>query len=237
MVRLPTTIETRGVIIKEERVRSLTEKIIPGTLVLENYEPYPGYYGKNIPADVIPRSIFLVLLREYTPIDVARKCQKVLTSKYPSCNASYGQISVNQSNYYCIRLKKLNSFDDIPGIQEKLIELGINFHRTVPIDQMAIITVDKSFLLERLDNHVLMDLTGNHTYYFDIPYALPWNKFKELTRKVKHNIDNHFFDASTGYLWQLEGPREIVRIFDLKANLTRIKEIRELYLKELERGS
>lgn len=77
MTTIAKILETRGVMIKEEKVKSLSEKIFSNTMVLENYEPYPGYYGKNIPYDVIPRSIFLILVREYDHMFLARTMQKI----------------------------------------------------------------------------------------------------------------------------------------------------------------
>jgi hypothetical protein len=100
---------------------------------------------------------------------------------------------------------------------------------------MALISIEKTFLLERFDDGIYLDLAGDNKYYFELPVELSWNDFKQITSKVKNNITNNFFDAALGYFWKLEGPQDVVRIYDLKANLERVKEIQDFYLKEIER--
>ncbi|MDI3527495.1 MAG: hypothetical protein PWR03_1678 [Tenuifilum sp.] len=228
-------IESRGVMIKEEKVKSLSEKIYPNTMVLENYEPYPGYYGKNIPTDVIPRSVFLVLIREYDHMFLARTMLKISKERQHPCMATYGTITIDDKKYHCIRIKNLRCFDEIPKIQERFIEYGVDFRRSKTINGMALISIEKTFLLERFDDGIYLDLAGDNKYYFELPVELSWNDFKQITSKVKNNITNNFFDAALGYFWKLEGPQDVVRIYDLKANLERVKEIQDFYLKEIER--
>ena len=168
MTTIAKIIETRGVMIKEEKVKSLSEKIFSNTMVLENYEPYPGYYGKNIPNDVIPRSIFLILIREYDHMVLARTLQKVSKTTSHKCNGTYGYLDIEDHRYHCIRIKNLKCFEEIPIIQEKLSTHGIDFRRSKPINSVALITIDKTFLLERFDEGIYMDLTGEHKHYFDI---------------------------------------------------------------------
>ncbi|HPD95155.1 MAG TPA: hypothetical protein PLA24_04605 [Tenuifilaceae bacterium] len=228
-------IETRGVIIKEEKVRSLNQKIYPNTMVLENYEPYPGYYGKNLPEDSAPRSVFLILVCEYDALHLARTLQKVGKEMQHNCNANIGYMLIDNKRFCCIRIKNLQCFERIPSIQEKLINHGIDFRRERDINKQVVINIEKTFLLERFDDDIYMDLAGDSKFYFEIPTQLTWEHFKTITDNVKHNIDNHFFDAALGYIWKLNGPQDIIRIYDLKANLERIKQIRKLFLHEIER--
>lgn len=235
MTTVAKIIETRGVMIKEEKVQSLSEKIFSNSMVLENYEPYPGYYGKNIPNDVIPRSIFLILVREYEHMFLARTLQKISRAINHKCNGTYGYLDIGEHRYYCIRIKNLKCFEEIPLLQEKLISHGIDFRRSKPINDVALITIEKTFLLERHIEGIYFDLAGEHKNYFDIPAPLTWEEFKEVTKSVKNNISNNFFDAAMGYFWTTEGPQDMVRIYDQKIDLDRIKEIRKAYLNEIER--
>jgi len=235
MTNVAKIVETRGVMIKEEKVHSLSEKIFSNSMVLENYEPYPGYYGKNIPNDVIPRSIFLILVREYEHMFLARTLQKISRAINHKCNGTYGYLDIGEHRYYCIRIKNLKCFEEIPLLQEKLISHGIDFRRSKPINDVALITIEKTFLLERHIEGIYFDLAGEHKNYFDIPAPLTWEEFKEITKAVKNNISNNFFDAAMGYFWTTEGPQDMVRIYDQKIDLDRIKEIRKAYLNEIER--
>jgi len=235
MTTIAKIVETRGVIIKEEKVKSLSEKIFSNSMVLENHEPYPGYYGKNIPNDVIPRSIFLILVREYEHMFLARTLQKISRSGNHKCNGTYGHLDIDEHRYYCIRIKNLKCFEEIPILQEKLMTHGIDFRRSKPINELALITIEKTFLLERHVDGVYFDLAGEHKHYFDIPSPLTWEEFKDITKSVKNNMSNNFFDAALGYLWTIDGPQDIVRIYDQKLDIERIKEIRKFYLNEIER--
>lgn len=235
MTTIAKIIETRGVMIKEEKVKSLSEKIFSNSMVLENYEPYPGYYGKNVPNDVIPRSIFLILIREYDHMFLARTLQKVSKTGSHKCNGTYGYLDIEDHRYHCIRIKNLKCFEEIPIIQEKLSVHGVDFRRSKPINSLALITIDKTFLLERFDEGIYMDLAGEHKHYFDIPAPLTWEEFRDVTKSVKNNLSNNFFDAAIGYFWTINGPQDIIRIYDQKIDLERTKEIRKFYLNEIER--
>ncbi len=235
MTAISKIIETRGVMVKEEKIKSLSERIYSNSMVLENYEPYPGYYGKNVPTDVIPRSIFLILVREYDHMYLARTLQKITGDGNHSCMGTYGYIDIGEHRYYCIRIKNLKCFEEIPLIQQKFMEHGIDFRRSKPINEMALITIEKTFLVERFDEGIYIDLVSDNKYYFEIPVELKWEDFKTITHNVKNNIANNFFDAALGYFWKINGPQDIVRIYDLKANLERLAEIRNRYLYEIER--
>ncbi|MGD9976879.1 MAG: hypothetical protein AB7S54_02980 [Bacteroidales bacterium] len=235
MDTLAKILETRGVMIKEEKVKSLSEKIYSNSMVLENYEPYPGYYGKNIPNDVLPRSIFLILVREYNQMVLARTLRKISKAGNHKCNGTYGYLDIDGHRYYCIRIKNLKCFEEIPIIQEKLTAHGIDFRRSKPINSVALITIDKTFLLDRFDEGIYIDLAGENKCYFDIPAPLTWEDFKDTTKSVKNNLSNNFFDAALGYLWTINGPQDIVRIYDQKMDLERAKEIRKFYINEIER--
>jgi hypothetical protein len=235
MTTIAKIIETRGVMIKEEKVKSLSEKIFSNSMVLENFEPYPGYYGKNVPNDIIPRSIFLILIKEYDHMFLARTLQKISRSGNHKCNGTYGYIDIDEHRYYCIRIKNLRCFEEIPILQEKLMTHGIDFRRSKPINDFGLITIDKTFLLERIYDGIYLDLNGENKNYFEIPAPLTWEEFKEITKAVKNNLSNNFFDAALGYFWTVDGPQDIIRIYDQKIDLQRIKEIRKIYLNEIER--
>ena len=100
---------------------------------------------------------------------------------------------------------------------------------------MALITIEKTFLVERFHEGIYLDLAGDNKYYIEIPQELKWDDFKLITSHVKNNLRNSFFDAALGYFWKVDGPQDVIRIYDLKANLERISEIRSKYLQEIER--
>jgi hypothetical protein len=228
-------LETRGAIIKEEKVKSLSEKILPDTLVLENYEPFPGYFGKDVPTDVIPRSIFLILVREYEPLPLGRVIKQVSSERKHKCHGAMGYLDIGEHRYHCIRLHNLHSFDDIPQIQESFRRHGIEFRRHKSINEMALITIHKTFFIERIAEGIFLDLAEQSRHYFPIKAPLTWDQFKHITRTVKNNMDNNFFDAAIGYFWTLDGPLDVIRIYDKKNDFERILDIKHRYDSEIER--
>ncbi|MDX9852516.1 MAG: hypothetical protein RBS81_01855 [Tenuifilaceae bacterium] len=221
---------TRGVTIKEEKVKSLAANVLPNTLVLENYEPYPGYYGYfHPPFDSTPRSIFIVLAKDYNILELARVMAKVGRERLHDCDGTIGYLKIDNDTFQCIRIKHLPCFDEIPDIQSRFVSNGIEMLKHKEIDKPVLITVHKSFLIEVVADGIFQNTIEENKYYFELDTALTWEQFKEVTEIVRNNIPNNLFDAALGFFWTLHGPVDVVRIYDTKANLERITEIKGFY--------
>ena len=226
---------TRGEIKKEEKVKSITRDIFPDTLVLENYEPFPGYYGGNIPAKNTPMSVFIVLAKKYDLMFLTRIIQEICVKTKHLCNGSTATIDAGSTNYYTIRIKHLKYFSDIHKIQKNLLDYGIEFYHGRNIDKTVMITIQRSFLLERLDEHIYKNLLEESNYYFPLEKTLSWEQFRAITNIVKNNISNNLFDAALGFFYTPDGIEDVVRIYDRKDNWERINEIQEHYQKAIKR--
>ena len=226
---------TRGETLKEEKVKSITRNVFPDTLVLENYEPFPGYYGGNIPADITPMSVFIVLGKKYDLLVLTLIIQEIKKKLNHNCDGTTATIDAGRTKFYSIRIKNLKCFSDIHNIQENLMNYGIALHAGRNIDKTVLITVQKTFLLERQDNHIYKNLIEESKYYFPLEKHLSWEQFRILTNNVKNNIPNNLFDAALGYFYTLEGIEDIVRIYDRRDSWERINEIQGHYQKALKR--
>ena len=226
---------TTGEILKEEKVKSIARNIIPGTLVLENYEPFPGYYGGNIPADTTPMSVFIVLAKRYDLIVLTRLIQEIRIKFNNLFNGTTANIHSGRTNYFTIRINNLKDFSDIYNIQENLINRGIELHAGRNIDKTVLITIQRAFLLEQMENHIYKNLLEESNYYFPLETFLTWEQFRALTTIVKNNIPNTLFDAALGYFCTPDGIKDVVRIYDRKNTWERINEIREHYRKAIMR--
>jgi hypothetical protein len=222
--------ESWGTIIKEEHVVSLSMKVLSNTLVLETKLPFPGYFGQNIPDKMTPNSLFIVMEKDYEDFYIARTLQKISKEMEHKCYGAFGLIETGNMKYYCIRLKNLDCFENIPVIQKKLIEKGIQLHKYKQINTPALIRIKKCFLFEKIDEDIYKDSFEKDRYYISIPKYLDWEQFKALTDDVKNNIDNNVFDAALGFIWTLDGPSDIIRIYDKNQSLDRLREIRQKYL-------
>ena len=74
-------IETFGYIKKEQNLSTVENNIIPNTLVLESIHPFKGFHGANLPEESKPRSLFLVLSKDYSFEEIARITKKIKKKK------------------------------------------------------------------------------------------------------------------------------------------------------------
>jgi len=226
---------TRGETVKEEKVKSIIRNVFPDTFVLENYEPFPGYFGANIPADIKPMSIFVVLSKRYDHLHLARIMKKISTEEKFHCDGTTATIDTGRTHYYSIRIKNLECFAHLYIMQEKFIEHGIELHKSKVIDKTVLISVQKTFFLEKMRNNIYKNTHEEYKYYFPLSNYLTWEQFKTLTIIVKNNIPNNLFDAALGYFYTEEGFTDMVRIYDKNGSVARITEIKEHYEKALNR--
>jgi hypothetical protein len=232
-MKTPHTIETWGSIKKEERIKSLNLPLLSNYLVLENYEPFPGYFGKNLPSEKPPRSIFLITSERYAAEQMARVLKKIRNKLQHKCYGSFGYIEFVHGRYYCIRIKNLDCFERIHTIHEMLSDEGIQFAKYKEMDGTAIIKIYKNFLITKIDKEVYQDEFEGAKQYLVLPFYLNWNDFREVTMRVKQNMNNNLFDAAQGIIWTLDGPLDVVRIYDTKLTSYRRKMIHEMYKKEI----
>lgn len=233
-MKTPHIIETWGSIKKEERVRALQLPSLSNYLILENYEPFPGYFGNNLPSEKPPQSIFLVTSERYAAEQLARTLKRLRNKLQHKCYGSFGYIEFIHGRYYCIRIKDLDCFERINTIQEMLEQEGIKFMKHKKLDGVAIIKIYKNFLIREIDEGVYEDQFEEYKFYLSLPYYLTWTDFREVTNKVKQNMNNNLFDAAQGIIWKLDGPTDVVRIYDTKLNPYRRKMIHELYYREMQ---
>ena len=226
-------LETRGVIIKEERVKSLKFNILENSLVLENTDAFPGYFGKNQPDTDKPRSLFIIIDKKYDGFFLARTLKAISNKIQSKCYSSYGELCINEKVYYCIRIKNLDCFPSVLNIQLAIQEAGIGIMKYQHIDDIALIKIHKSFVIQAVDEGIFIDIIEPDRYYISIPNALDWEEFKRITLLVKSNIDNNIFDAALGYIWRIDGLMDMVRIYEKDNSVERINTIRDRFLAEI----
>ncbi len=228
-------IETSGYIIKKEKVTTIESNIKTNTLVLENSEPYPGYHGKNLPMESIPRSIFLVLAEASSPIEIARVSAAISRRKTHTCYSNYAEIRIFNHVYPCIRVKGLTCFQNIPEIQQCFLDEGMHFRKALPIREYALIKVYKVFDVTIGENGLYHDRREAEKYYFNFPKYVEWDEFEQVITKVKHNLSDNNFDVAMGCLFRYTGVEEIVRVYDSHVDVGRIKNIRAEFDNQLRR--
>lgn len=224
-----TLIETIGYIKKEQNLTTVENNIIPGTLVLESIHPFPGYHGENLPEKSKPRSLFLVVSKDYTFEEIARITKKIKQSFQYDFNASIGNIYFKTTSYTCIRIKYLKSFTFLSELQGLYQDYGIKFAKQKMIDSKGLIIIHKHFLLDEIEDGVYNDLEEDSKFYIELSKDLPWDLFKEYTFNIKNNLDNSDFDAAEGVFYRKQGIVEVVRLYICEGEMDKIRTIRKLY--------
>jgi hypothetical protein len=228
-------LETRGIIIKEERVRALNSNILSNTLVLESTETLPGYFGHNIPDLGKPRSVFIILNKKYDGIFLARRLKQISDLKQHKCYGAFGYLVIGNKIFYCIRLKNLDCFEATPEIQQALIDRKVKMMKKQNLDEYALIQIHKSFLISSIEEDIYKDLFEKDRYYFKISRDMKWADFKKITGIVKSNLENSMFDAAMGAIWTINGLMDVVRVYDQKHDLKRLNTIKQKYEAEINR--
>lgn len=234
-MKLQETIETLGRIIKVETLSSIDYNILPNTLVMENSEPFPGYFGHDIPKDSVPRSIFIITDKKYNRVTLSRIIGELKKETGFACDATTGFIRIYTKKYHCIRLNGLSCFDHIARIQALLKDSGIKFAKSKKIHESGRIVLNKYFKIIEVDDGLFKNLVQTEQYFIMIPRKLKWNQFYDITMKIKHNIDNKIFDAAIGYMYRENMIMDFIRIYDKDQSPERMKKIRDMYLHEINR--
>lgn len=222
-------IEICGCIKKQENLATLEHNILDNTWVLETTRPFPGYHGKNLPDESNPRSLFLVLDEEYSFEDIWRITAKVKGQFQGDFDATAASIFFRPYTYQAIRLKYLSSFDLIPQLQHLYAHEGVRFMKYRYLEREAIIQVKKVFELICHEEGIYQDRESDIKYYFEIPDQLKWKDFKEYTARVKNNVIDYNFDAALGIFYRYQGIVDVVRIFDRRASLEKVRLLRQKY--------
>ncbi len=227
------TIETFGYITKLETLNSIEHDTLPRSLVMESVEPFPGYYERNMPRDLTPRSIFLVLKEEHTFEEILRVCQLIKKDSQEKCNLTYAELEGKQSFYNAVRIIGLDCYMKLHFLQEKFAKYGIEFHKQKKVHSEFKIKVFKPFLIKDWGDNIYKDEENEQMAYLHLPFQISWKVFERITYAVKNNIENANFDAALAVMYRSSGIEDYIRIYDEKITPERAKSVFGFYLTEI----
>jgi hypothetical protein len=231
-MKLTGTIESIGVLLKEETLQTVEHYVLENTLVLESIEPFPGYHGENLPTGSKPESLFLITDKSYPIETVFRVSQHLCCYQNIPIDACPVEINILNSKLSGIRIRGLNNYSLISEIQGCYIDKEIYFARKKTINAPGLMRIIKIFSVKRLEDHIFKDLDDDSTFYLAIPYHFSWNLFRKVTLNIKNNMDNSNFDCASGFIY-LKDMMEFVRIYVKDPESVRLRLIREKYLEEI----
>lgn len=230
-------IETTGSITKMEMLSNIEHHILPGSLVLTNHNPFPGFVQspEKFVSHEKPQSFYLIMMYRYFPEKLERIAKALNDENIIDCCSSSGEIIIQNNILPCIRIKKLKVVKLLPEIQDFYKRNDIKFMGYKKIQGDAKIKVFKHFKIIELAEGVYRDLCEGEKFYFNIPLQLNWKLFDYFTKRVKSNLLDTNFDAALGVINRFTGPQDVIRVYDSNKTLERALEIKKIYNREFKK--
>jgi len=227
-------IEVFSNLIKTETVEVIKKKIIPGSLVFESKNPYPGYYHET-PGYGQESYMYIALERHYSLEEILRATQKVESVFDGKFDAGKGILTLFNDVYYVLRLRHFGNYDMIVKIQDAYSKEGLKLltsSRRLGIHE-AKTEIVKFLLLEKVGKNSYFDAKEASHGYIIIPRFLDRDEFYDTTMKVRYNWTGSSFDAASGSFYYKGELHEMVRIYSQKLTPEYLCGIRGLYLKKI----
>lgn len=220
---------------KKVTIASVEDKVLPGSLVFEALNQFPGYYHDGpIPAQ--PIYLYLVLERQYPLEEVLRATQSI-EKEFANWrfDAGKGYMHLGSQFLNVIRLRHLPELELVGKIQEAYLQKGIDFlmNKRLRGKLEAEIKIVKFLNLEILDDGIYVEVEDENFGYIEIPKYLSYDVFSKVSMDVKYNWDGHEFDAASGSFYKDGKLTEFVRILSNKNDKEYLSSLRSLYLEKI----
>lgn len=219
---------------KNDIVVALDEKILPGSLVFDSQNPFPGYYHE-LPSDVSSMYIYMVLDKQYPLEEILRATQNIEKQYDWKFDAGKAYISIGSTNLNAIRVRHIPTLDLIEKIQEAYMKQGVNFlmNKNLKGKLEARVKIVKFLQLEELAKGVYQNIEDTTFAYIEIPKYLSNAAFSKVSMDVKYNWEGHEFDAASASFYKDGKLYEIVRIRSNKMDAEYLTNIKKLFAEKI----
>jgi len=220
-------------IIKEEEVKSLDHHILPNTLVLEITHPFPGYYfGSHFITSSSKPNALLMVLKKAVDFEFFYRSIKRIKGKLDfEFGSDLAEVHIFGQNFNAIRIRDLQSFDQLESVQKAFLEVGFDFAKKKSIESKARIKVNK-FNSLRYEDGVYYSNSGSGFIYLAIGKELDWKTFEKITMQIKHNFSIKF-DAGIGVFFHHGEIEDVIRIYSKEISEDDLHKLHKLYLREI----
>jgi hypothetical protein len=226
--------ETSGYTLKEENITTLNQGIIKGTFVLENHQPFPGYYGLLMKEANVPRSVFFITTEKYSWENILRATETINKKYKAKLQGAAAEVQGGKTLYHGIRLKGIPSYDGIKNYQEAFQNLGFEMEKAKKVNEKlpALIKVKKFFHIHEVAKGIYSDDSNDNMNYILADSHLDWEDFRKVTTYVKNNMADKNYDIVCGVFYMNGGVRDMVRILKPDISTDMLLEIQRKYKKE-----
>jgi hypothetical protein len=145
-----------------------------------------------------------------------------------------GHIQVFNEMQPCIRIKFLQSFNDVHELIMLFKKHDVAFGKYKRIaPYQGLIKINKFFSLETSEPGIYFDHDDRDICYLQINHPIDWETFEKITFGMKHNMDDNNFDAALAVILRRNCVVDCVRIYDRYLKPEKINLIRERYNNEI----
>lgn len=229
------TREVVGHIIKEEQISLIKHHLLPKTVVVNVDHPFPGFHGWDVNFSSKPRSVIILTARLYSWAKILRAQTTYNKVGDKNIDASFAKILLGKTVYYGIRVKGLESYEQIPDFQKTLIDSGFELlkNKNIKTEKPVSIKISKFFNIKKLDDSIYADVCTKNMYYIEIPQYLSWESFRDITMQIKNNVSNNNYDVAKGIFYKDETVKDMIRLFKYNMPLELLQEIKKRYEKAM----
>lgn len=219
---------------KNDTVVAIDENIVPGSLVFDSLNPFPGYYHET-PTNSSSIYIYMVLNRQYPLEEVIRATQNIEKKYGWDFDAGKGYMEIGSEFLDVIRMRHIPQMDLVAKIQEAYMQQGINFlmKKKLKGKLEARVKIVKFSNLEEVGEGTFISVDEPTFAYVEIPKYLDRKEFTTVSMDVKYNWEGHEFDAARGSFYKDGKLYEVVRIRSDKLDADYLSKIRKLYLDKI----
>ena len=219
---------------KHVNIVAVEDKILPGSLVFEAQNQFPGYYHET-PTSSEPVYIYLVLDRQYPLEEVLRATQNIEKNYDWNFDSGKGYMFIGSQLLNVIRVRHLPELDLVEKIQEAYQKQGINFlmNKKLKGRLEAEVKIVKFVTVEQLGEGIFLESQDHNFGYIEIPKYLHHDAFIKVTMDVKYNWEGHEFDAARGSFYKDGKLSESIRILSNKMDAGYLTAIRNLYIEKI----
>lgn len=219
---------------KADTIVAIEEKILPGSLVFDSLNPFPGYYHDS-PTSARPIYIYMVLAHQYPLEEIIRATQNIEKEYNWNFDAGKGYMSIGSEFLNVIRVRHLPQLDMVAKIQEAYLNQGVYFlmNKKLKGKLEARVKIVKFLELEMIGEGIYLYCDDPTFGYIEIPKYLHHEAFVKVSMDVKYNWDGHEFDAATASFYNEGKLIEAVRIRSTQNDLDYLSKIKKLYSEKI----
>lgn len=234
-------LQSLGYILKKEKLASLAPDYGHAELLLESLAPFPGFYEEYfVPTNAReqkPKSVFIVI-KNFDVChedDFIRMSMHIKRDHRIKFDAALSSIILFNEAATSLRIS-MDDYSQLPELIKHFGQVGVKY---LPGKQVkpyqSLIKIRRYFDLEVMDEGIYKDADKPDTYYLRVPLFMRWEEFEKATIAIRNNFDYKTYDAAQAAIYDKNGIIELVRIYDRKADLSKLQSLRQKYIIEVER--